>query len=85
MNHKHQKTLDKIFQHPISHDLKWNDVMKLLTALDVEVVENHSGSTSIKLNSIESSLSRHTHAKVSNQHELMDIRHFLQQAGVKLK
>lgn len=83
MNHKHQKTLDKIFQHPISHDLKWNDVIKLLEALDTDMIANHSGSTSIKLNGIESSLPRHTHAKLSNQHELMGIRHFLQQAGVR--
>ena len=82
MNHKHQKTWDKIFQHPISHDLKWNDVMKLLAALDVEIVLNHSGATQIKLNGIESTLPRHTHAKVSNQHELMEIRHFLQQTGL---
>ena len=83
MNHKHQKTLDKIFQHPISHDIKWNDVMKLLEALDVEIELKHSGATAISLNGVEATLPRHTHAKVSNQHELMEIRHFLQQTGIK--
>ena len=83
MNHKHQKTLDKIFQHPISHDLKWADVMKLLEALDVEMELKHSGSTVIKLNGVEATLARHTHPKVSNQHDLMEIRHFLQQTGIK--
>ncbi len=83
MNHKHQKTLAKIFQHPISHDLKWHDVIKLLQALGADLEQKHSGSSSIKLNGAEATLPRHTHVKVSNQHELMEIRHFLQQAGVK--
>ena len=83
MNHKHQKTLDKIFQHPISHDLKWNDVMKLLEALDTEIELKHSGSTLLKLNGIEATLPRHTHTKISNQHELIEIRHFLQQSGIR--
>ncbi|MFK5984678.1 MAG: hypothetical protein QM479_04550, partial [Pseudomonadota bacterium] len=83
MNHKHQKTLAKIFQHPMSHDLKWQDVVKLLEALEVEIELKHSGASSLKLNGIEASLPRHTHTKVSNQHELMGIRHFLQKAGVQ--
>ncbi len=83
MNHKHQKTLDKIFKHPISHDLKWNDVMKLLVALDVEIELKHSGATIITLNGIEAILPRHTHPVVANQHALMEIRHFLQQTGIK--
>lgn len=83
MNHKHKKTLDKIFQHPISHDIKWNEVMKLLEALGTEIERKHSGSIAIKLNDVEAILPRHTHSTVSNQHELMDIRHFLQQTGIK--
>jgi len=83
MNHKHQKTLAKIFQHPITHDLKWNDVIKLLEALDVDMTLQHSGKTTIVLNGVEATLPRHTHKNVSNQNEIMDIRHFLQNAGIK--
>jgi hypothetical protein len=33
LNSHHRNTLDKIFQHPVSHNIEWHDVLSLLTAI----------------------------------------------------
>lgn len=83
MNHKHTKILEKIFHHPISNDLQWNEVMKLFKGLDAAIeVNKHSGKTSISLNEQSIILPKQTHKLVSNHKEVIDLRHFFEQAGV---
>ncbi len=82
MNHKHSKILEKIFQHPISNDIQWTDVMKLLKGLDAEIEMNkHSGKASIRLNELEIILPKQTHKFISNHKEVIELRHFLEHAG----
>jgi hypothetical protein len=33
LNSHHRNTLNKIFQHPVSHNIEWHDVLSLLTAI----------------------------------------------------
>jgi hypothetical protein len=33
LNSHHRKTLDKIFEHPASHNIEWHDVVSLLNAV----------------------------------------------------
>ncbi|MCG8339493.1 MAG: type II toxin-antitoxin system HicA family toxin [Proteobacteria bacterium] len=44
MKRKHQNTLGAIFAHPISGNLKWNDVVAMLKALGADVDESREGS-----------------------------------------
>ncbi len=44
MKRKHQKTLETIFAHPVSGNLKWQDVVSLLKALGAEIDESREGS-----------------------------------------
>ncbi len=39
MKAKHAKTLELIFSHPTSGNVRWSDVKSLLTALGAEIVE----------------------------------------------
>lgn len=83
MNHKHTKTLEKFFKHPICNDIQWHDVMKLLQGLNAEIDTNlHSGKTTVKLNSIEITLPKQTHKVISSHKEVIILRHFFEQAGI---
>ena len=44
MKRKYQKTLEAIFSHPISSNIKWADVVAMLTAYGAEVDESREGS-----------------------------------------
>ena len=39
MKAKHSKTLERIFAHPVSSNVRWGDVEGLLSALGAETVE----------------------------------------------
>jgi hypothetical protein len=39
MNRKHQKTLERIFSHPVSANIKWTDIEALFSALGAELIE----------------------------------------------
>jgi len=43
MKRKHQRTLERIFSHPVSANIKWTDIEALFTALGAELIE-HEGS-----------------------------------------
>lgn len=39
MKRKYQKTLEAIFSHPVSANIKWHDIESLFTALGAELIE----------------------------------------------
>ena len=39
MKHKHQKTLERIFSHPVNANIKWQDVEALFSSLGAELTE----------------------------------------------
>ena len=83
MNHKHAKTLEKVFKHPICNDIQWSDVMKLLQGLEAEIeINRNSGRTIVRLNNIEITLPKQTHKVISNHKEVIDLRHFFEHAGI---
>ncbi len=75
----HLRTYERIFQHPISHNLEWRDVLALLGKLG-HVVEEHNGSMKVTCNG--QSLALHpTGAKdVTEMDDLMSLRHFLERS-----
>jgi len=72
----HLHTYETIFQHPISHNLNWKDVRKLLDAV-ADVVEEHKGGLKVTRNG-QTLFLQPTHTKdVSESILVMDLRHFL--------
>ncbi|MCK5542890.1 MAG: type II toxin-antitoxin system HicA family toxin [Desulfobacterales bacterium] len=39
MKKKHRKTLEKIFSHPVSANIKWQDIVALFNSLGAELIE----------------------------------------------
>jgi len=75
----HRRTLDSIFRHPSAHNLDWNDVVGLI---------GHIGEVHEKANSefvFEVAGNRHLirkpHTKDLTSNEVIELRHFLMQAG----
>ena len=78
----HLRTYDRIFQHPISHNLEWRDVCALFEEMgDVEAEPNGN----LKATRNGHSLVLHPpHAKDVPVDEIMIIRHFLKQSETVL-
>jgi len=39
MKRKHQKILERIFSHPVSANIKWQDIEALFNSLGAELIE----------------------------------------------
>jgi hypothetical protein len=82
MSHKPDRTLRQVFQHPIAVNIKWRDIVHLLESLGAEV-ETIGGHESVRLNGEEQTF-RIPHGKtLDNKDHVVQIRHFLERAGVK--
>ena len=44
----HRVTIQKIFQHPVSHNIQWHDVVSLLASV-ADVSEEHDGRLKVTL------------------------------------
>jgi hypothetical protein len=75
----HQRTFDRIFQHPISHNLEWRDVHALLGKLG-HVAEEHNGSFKVTRNGQTLVLHPTSSKDVSEMDEVMALRHFLERS-----
>ena len=75
----HRRTLDAIFRHPLAHNLEWNDVTRLFETLGT-VDEKGNGEFVFEVAGI-IHLMRKPHTKDLTSPEVLELRHFLQQAG----
>lgn len=78
----HLRTYDRIFQHPVSHNLGWNDVYALFRVLG-QVDEEPNGNMKIRRAGQEMSLRPHGTKDVAETEELMELRHFLERTETK--
>ncbi len=81
LSHNHRATLEKIFQHPVSHNLEWNDVRSLLNAI-AEVEEKKDGKITVALNGASETFERPKQKDVDAQ-EVIDLRRLLENAGYR--
>ena len=79
LNNHHRATLTKIFQHPVSHNLEWKDVLSLMGAVGT-VDEKHDGKFTMTLGEETEVLERPRHKDVNAQ-EVLDLRRILTNAG----
>jgi hypothetical protein len=75
----HRRTYDTIFQHPVSHNLKWHDVRTLLDHLGDMTMEPN-GNLKVTRHGEILVLHPHRTKDVAETRELMDIRHFLERS-----
>ncbi|MFZ0768191.1 MAG: hypothetical protein WAM64_03110 [Acidimicrobiales bacterium] len=79
LNNHHRATLANIFQHPVSHNLEWKDVLSLMNAVAM-VVEKHDGKYEVTLGATTESLERPKHKDLGAQ-EVLDLRRMLGDFG----
>ncbi len=75
----HQRTFDRIFQHPISHNLEWRDVHALLEEMG-DVAKEHNGSLKVTRNGQTMVLHPTSKKDVAEMDEVMALRHFLERS-----
>ena len=74
--------MQEIFGHPISGNLEWRRVESLFESLGADVSETSHGRIKVRLTGQERGFTRPHHKDVTSKDEIMEIRHFLEAAGV---
>ena len=80
---KHKKTLDAIFDTPVRSDVAWDDIVKLLAALDAEISEGRGSRIRIALGGVRAVFHRPHPRKETDKGTLKSMRRFLTEAGVR--
>ncbi len=75
----HLRTYERIFQHPISHNLEWRDVRALLGEL-CQTEEEPNGNVKLTRNGQTFVLRPTSEKDVSEMDEIMSLRHFLKRS-----
>jgi hypothetical protein len=76
------KTLEKIFSHPVSHNIQWHDVISLLRSLSA-VTQEHDGRYKVTLGSESQTFDapRH-HQNDLDEQQVIDLKRMLRSAGI---
>jgi hypothetical protein len=75
----HLRTYDRIFQHPIAHNLEWHDVHAMLGKLG-EVAEEHNGNLKVTRNGQVLVLHAPRNKDIAEMNDIMTLRHFLERS-----
>jgi hypothetical protein len=73
-------TLEKIFTHPVSHNIQWHDVLSLLQSV-AAVTKEHDGRYSVTLGPERETFDAPRHRDVDEQ-QVIDLRRMLRGAGI---
>src|SRR5579862_8431481 len=76
--------LERIFQHPASHNLEWHDVIALIEHLGT-IEEKENGHLTFTVNGVSEGFHRSREKDVSEVEQVLDIRRFLERAGIGKK
>jgi hypothetical protein len=81
----HKKIYDRIFQHPMAHNLQWREVWSMLSAItDAVATEDDKGNLKVARNGQTLMLHRPRGKDLADKKELMQVRHFLERSGVQV-
>ncbi len=75
----HLRTFERIFQHPLSHNLEWRDVHSLFGHLG-QIAEESNGNFKVTRNGHVLVLHPSRRKDIAEVEELMGIRHFLERS-----
>jgi len=76
----HRATVEKIYQHPVSHNIQWHDVLSLLQSV-ATVAEGRDGRYTVTLGSETETFDPPRHHDIDEQ-QVIDLRRMLRGAGV---
>jgi len=76
----HRHTLGKVFEHPLTHNLQWHDLLSLLEAV-AEVSEGKDGRYKVRLG-VETETFDVPRGKDVTEQQIIDIRRMLRNAGI---
>jgi len=79
LSNHHRNTLAKIFEHPVSHNIEWNDVVSLLEAVGT-VSERRDGKLEVRLGG-EVEFIEPPAGKDIDAQTVVDLRRMLRTAG----
>jgi hypothetical protein len=79
----HRATVERIFQHPVSHNIQWHDVLSLLQSV-ATVTEEHDGRYKVRLGSETQTFDAPRHRDIDEQ-QVIDLRRMLNGAGITPK
>jgi hypothetical protein len=79
----HRATVEKIFGHPVSHNIQWHDVLALLESV-ATVTSEHDGRYKVVLGSEAQTFDAPRHSDIDEQ-QVIDLRRMLKGAGITPK
>jgi hypothetical protein len=79
LNNHHRDTVEKIFSHPASGNVKWRQVLSLIEAVGT-VVDEHNGKLKVTIGP-ETEVMRAPHGGDVDKQALVDLRRMLEGAG----
>jgi hypothetical protein len=80
LNAHHRATVQKIYQHPVSHNIQWHDVLSLLHSV-AQVSEGHDGKFKVTLGAETETLDAPRGHDIDEQ-MVIDLRRMLKGAGI---
>jgi HicA toxin of bacterial toxin-antitoxin, len=83
MRKKHRKTLEAIYRHPISANIKWLDIEALSVAVGAEVEERSGSRVSVVLGGTVHVFHRPHPNRSADKGAVRDVREMLIQARIK--
>jgi len=81
LSNNHRDTLNKIFAHPVSHNVEWQDVIGLLGA--VGDIEERHGNLVVTLGGETETLHRHGSEKSLDADAVLSLRKLLASHGIE--
>jgi hypothetical protein len=76
----HRATVEKIFRHPVGHNVQWHDIVSLLQSV-ASVTEEHGGRLRVTLGTETQTFDPPRHHDVDEQ-QIVDLRRMLRGAGI---
>jgi hypothetical protein len=80
MNHRHRKTLQALFAHPISSNINFKELVHVLEELGAEIENKAGNRIGVSLNGLSAAFV-HAHHDLPKE-EVMQVRKFLTQCGI---
>ncbi len=80
LDHHHKLTVQKIYGHPLNHNIQWHDVASLLGRFG-EVHESHRGNWALTRDGNTVTFGPNRHRDLSED-QVIKVRHFLTDVGV---
>jgi len=85
LSRAHRKTLQAIFQDPVSSNIPWSDIEKLLVVVGAELSEGRGLHVRIYLNKVRAVFHRPHPQKETDKGAVKSMRRFLTEAGFQPK